>query len=263
MAISHNPIFNRAMSSAEAKAAQDRAQAEVDAQFAQIVSQQTPMTVEGAAGKVLGMFALVVGSAAITWFGIQNGLIPAGAILPLVFGSMIVAAGLMFFASLSRKVRKGAMLAYSVLEGIFLGALSLLFEVMYPGIVQSAVISTLATAGIMFAAYRFGFIKVNARFTRVMTFALLGYLGFAVINLVVSLFTSGAGIYTTQFGWIAALIGAGLAAFSLNLDFEAIAQGAAKRLPAENEWRAAFGLVTTLIWLYMEILRLLAIFNRD
>lgn len=115
----------------------------------------------------------------------------------------------------------------------------------------------------MFVAYRLGWVKVNARFTRVMLFALIGYAVFGIGNLLFSMFTSGGGIYTSQFGWIAALIGAGLAAFTLNLDFDAIAQGSAQRLPVENEWRAAFGLTTTLIWLYIEILRLLSIFNRE
>jgi uncharacterized YccA/Bax inhibitor family protein len=134
---------------------------------------------------------------------------------------------------------------------------------MYPGIAQQAVLATLCTAGAMFAAYRFGWIKVNARFTRVMTFALIGYMAFAVINLGVGLFTNSAGAYGSSFGWLIALAGVGLAAFTLNLDFEAIVVGSREGLPVENEWRAAFGLVSSLIWLYVEILRLLAIFNRD
>ena len=72
-----------------------------------------------------------------------------------------------------------------------------------------------------------------------------------------------AGAYGTSFGWLIALVGVGLAAFTLNLDFEAIVVGSREGMPAENEWRAAFGLVSSLIWLYVEILRLLAIFNRD
>jgi uncharacterized YccA/Bax inhibitor family protein len=115
----------------------------------------------------------------------------------------------------------------------------------------------------MFAAYRFGWIKVNARFTRVMTFAMMGYLAFALINFVVSLATNSAGAYGTGFGWVIALVGVALAAFTLNLDFEAIVVGVREGLPVENEWRAAFGLTASLIWLYVEILRLLAIFNRD
>ena len=84
-----------------------------------------------------------------------------------------------------------------------------------------------------------------------------------IINLGIGLFSNSGGVYSTGMGWIAGLVGAGLAAFTLNLDFEAIVSGARQQLPRENEWRAAFGLTTTLVWLYVEILRLLSIFNRN
>jgi uncharacterized YccA/Bax inhibitor family protein len=96
-----------------------------------------------------------------------------------------------------------------------------------------------------------------------MTFALIGYMGFAVINLVVGMVTNSAGAYGSSFGWLIALAGVALAAFTLNLDFEAIVVGAREGLPVENEWRAAFGLTASLIWLYVEILRLLSIFNQN
>ena len=123
-------------------------------------------------------------------------------------------------------------------------------------------IGTLATAGAMFAAYRFGWVKVDARFTRIMMFSILGYGAFALVNLGFAMF-AGMSVYSTSFGWLIAAFGVGLAAFTLNLDFEAISQGVAQRWPQEMEWRAAFGLTASLIWLYVEILRLLAIFNRD
>jgi uncharacterized YccA/Bax inhibitor family protein len=90
----------------------------------------------------------------------------------------------------------------------------------------------------------------------------MGYFVFAMVNLGFALF-AGVSIYTSSFGWLVALFGVGLAAFTLNLDFEAIRQGVEQKLPEQMEWRAAFGLTVTLIWLYIEILRLLAIFNRD
>jgi uncharacterized YccA/Bax inhibitor family protein len=114
----------------------------------------------------------------------------------------------------------------------------------------------------MFAAYRFGWVKVDARFTRFMMFALIGYMVFALVNLGFSMF-AGMSVYSSPFGWLIALVGVGLAAFTLNLDFEQIRQGAAERWPKEMEWRAAFGLTASLIWLYVEILRLLSIFNQN
>jgi uncharacterized YccA/Bax inhibitor family protein len=96
-----------------------------------------------------------------------------------------------------------------------------------------------------------------------MTFAIIGYAGFALVNFLFSMFTGSSGVYGTQFGWIAGLIGVGLAAFTLNLDFNDIARGAEAGLDREYEWKAAFGLLVTMVWLYIEILRLLSIFNRD
>jgi uncharacterized YccA/Bax inhibitor family protein len=228
-------------------------QSAVDAEFAKITS--TPkMTVEGTAGKVFGMFLVLLATAGVTWFFGLTGL---------MFPAMLVGLGLGLWATFGKKVRPGVIIAYAAVEGVFLGGITLLFETMYPGIAQQAVLATLCTAGAMFAAYRFGWIKVNARFTRVMTFALIGYMAFGLINLLVGVFTNSAGAYGSSFGWLIALVGVGLAAFTLNLDFEAIMVGSRDGLPVENEWRAAFGLVSSLIWLYVEILRLLAIFNRD
>lgn len=251
MAISHNPIFNQAMSTGVEVARID--QSAVDAEFAKITS--TPkMTVEGTAGKVFGMFLVLLAAAGVTWFFGLTGL---------MFPAMLVGLGLGLWATFGKKVRPGVIIAYAAVEGVFLGGITLLFETMYPGIAQQAVLATLCTAGAMFAAYRFGWIKVNARFTRVMTFALIGYMAFGLINLLVGVFTNSAGAYGSSFGWLIALVGVGLAAFTLNLDFEAIMVGSRDGLPVEYEWRAAFGLVSSLIWLYVEILRLLAIFNRD
>lgn len=251
MAISHNPIFNQAMSTSVEAARVD--QTAVDAEFTKITS-GPKMSVEGTAGKVFGMFLVLLATAGLTWFFGLTGL---------MFPAMIVGLGLGLWATFGKKVRPGVVIAYAAAEGVFLGALTLIFENMYPGIAQQAVLATLCTAGAMFAAYRYGWIKVNARFTRVMTFALFGYMAFALVNLGVGLFTNSSGAYGTGFGWLIALVGVGLAAFTLNLDFEAITVGSREGLPAETEWRAAFGLVSSLIWLYVEILRLLSIFNRD
>jgi len=249
MSNSHNPVMNRML-----PATIEKAQAEYDAQFDSIVSAQK-MTIGGTAIKIAGLFTLVLAGAFVAWN------VPA--VQDLMLPSVFVAFGLAMWITFSKKVRPGAVIAYAVIEGIFIGAISFFFEQAYPGIVMNAVIGTLTTAGAMFTAYSMGWVKVNARFTRVMTFALIGYAGFAVVNLLVGMFTNSAGVYSSQFAWLAGLVGVGLAAFTLNLDFEDISQGAAQGLPREYEWKAAFGLLVTMVWLYLEILRLLAIFNRD
>jgi uncharacterized YccA/Bax inhibitor family protein len=249
LAISHNPIFNQAMQTGSRSSAMDQAQ--VDQEFDRLTA--TPMTIEGTAAKVLGLFVAVLAGAAATWFF---------DLVALAMPAMFVGLGLGLWATFGKTVRPGVMFAYALAQGVFIGGISLIFEGMYPGIAQTAVIGTLATAGAMFAAYRFGWVKVDARFTRFMMFALIGYMVFALVNLGFAMF-AGMSVYSSPFGWLIALVGVGLAAFTLNLDFEAIREGVALKLPQDMEWRAAFGLTASLIWLYVEILRLLAIFNND
>lgn len=246
---SHNPAFNQALRTGLATTQMDQQQ--IDGEFSRITS--APFTMEGVTSKVLTMFLAVLAGAGVTWFLELYALL-----LPALF----VGLGLGLWASFGKKVRPGVMMAYALVQGVFIGALSGIFEGMFPGIVQTAVLGTFATAGAMFAAYRFGWIKVNERFTRIMTFALIGYFIFAMINLGFSLF-AGVSVYTSGFGWLIALVGVGLAAFTLNLDFETIRAGVAEGWPQELEWRAAFGLTATLVWLYVEILRMLSIFNNN
>ncbi len=249
MSNSHNPVMNRMLPDTIRQN-----QAEVDAQFDSIVTSQK-MTVGGTGIKILGLFSVLLAGAFVAWN------VPA--VQALMIPAALVGFGLALWITFSKKIRPAAVVTYAAVQGIFIGTISSFFEAEYPGIVINAVIGTLTTAGAMFTAYSMGWIKVTARFTRVMTFALIGYAGFALVNIIVSLFTNSAGIYSTPFAWLAGLVGVGLAAFTLNLDFEDISQGAANGLPREFELKAAFGLVVTMIWLYLEILRLLSIFNRD
>jgi uncharacterized YccA/Bax inhibitor family protein len=247
--LSHNPIFNQAVRTG--MAASEMSPTQVDQEFGRITG--TKMTMEGTTSKVIGMFLAVLIGAAATWFfGLYAFTLPA----------MFVGLGLGLWASFSKTVRPGVMLAYALVQGVFIGGLSGIFEQMYPGIVQTSVIGTFATAGAMFLAYRFGWVKVDARFTRFMTFALIGYFVFAMVNLGFALF-AGASIYSSPFGWLVALVGVGLAAFTLNLDFETIRLGIQEGWAEDMEWRAAFGLTASLLWLYVEIIRLLSIFNQE
>ena len=249
MSTSHNPVMNRMIPDEIVNR-----QAEIDAQFDQIVSSQK-MTVGGTAIKILGLFGLLLIGAIAAWN------IPTLQVLAIP--ATFIALGVGLWITFSQKIRPVAIMVYSILQGLFIGSVSSLLEAYYPGIVMQAVLGTLTTAGAMFTAYSMGWIKVTSGFTRVMTFALLGYAGFAMVNFMFSIFTGSSGIYGTQFGWIAGLIGVGLAAFTLNLDFDDIHRGAAAGLDREYEWKGAFGLLVTMVWLYIEILRLISIFNRD
>lgn len=213
-----------------------------------------PMTLEGSINKTIITIGTVIVAAAVSWV--------AGLGAALWFPAMFIGLALVMWQSFTKKINPTAIVSYAAVQGVFIGGISSLFESMYPGIVQNAVLATLTTAGAMLFAYKLGWIKVTSRFKQVMTIALFGYLGFALVNLGFAVF-AGASVYNTGFGWLVALLGVGLAALTLSLDFDFIEIGVQERLPEEFEWRAAFGLSASLVWLYVEILRLLSIFNRE
>lgn len=231
-------------------------QGQVDAEFQRITNPSTsgPMTVEGTATKTLGLFLVVSVAAAFTWI--------SGLGSSLFFPAMLVGLGLGLWASFSKKVRPGLYMAYAATQGVFLAGITTIFEAMYPGIAMNAVTATLVTAGVVFAGYRYKFIKVTSKARQIMMYALLGYLAFGLVNLGFAMFM-GTSVYDSQFGWLIALLGVGLAAYTLAMDFDMVEVGVREQRPAENEWRASFGLTASLIWLYVEILRLLSILRRD
>lgn len=243
---STNPFLKRAM-------ATGFSQGQIDSEF-QRITESGPMTVEGTSAKTFGLFLIVIATAAASWI--------TGFAVLLAFPAMLAGLGLGLWASLSKKVRPGLYAAYAAVQGVFLAGITTFFEYQFPGIAMNAVTATLITAGVVFAGYRYNFIKVTSRARQIMTYALLGYMGFGLVNLAFALFT-GSSAYNTQFGWLIALAGVGLASYTLAMDFDMVAVGARERMPVENEWRAAFGLTASLVWLYVEILRLLSLLRRD
>jgi len=154
-------------------------------------------------------------------------------------------------------------IAYGALMGIGLGGISFVFQQQWQGIVQQAVLGTLAVFAVALFAYRSGRIRVTPKFQRMVIIGMMGYLAFSLLNLVLVLFGVGDG-WGLRNGWlgiVAGLIGVALAAFSLVLDFDFIDKGVANGIPEKYAWTAAFGLVVTLVWLYLELLRLIAIFS--
>ena len=159
----------------------------------------------------------------------------------------------------SKKVRPALVVAYAAFQGLFLGTITSFFEAAYPGIASQAVLATLCAFGGMLFAYRSGRIRVTPKFTKVLMTALIGYLVLAVVSLVSS-FITGTSIYSIGgLGLIIATGGMVLAAFFLILDFDSIQKGIAAGAPESESWRAAFGLMVTIVWLYLEVLRVLSI----
>lgn len=217
------------------------------------------VTMDDVIMKTLGLFAIVLITGAIGWVVSANneaagfGLLMGGMIGTLVLGLVIA-----FKKTLSVPL----IIGYAVLEGFFVGAVSEFFN-SYPGwegIVPQAVLATLSTFVGMFLAYKFGLIKVTAKFRRIMTMAIIGYALFSVVNFIYAIVTNtqfGIG-GTGALGIGISIFAVGLASFSLALDFDAIEGAIRTGAPQKYSWLLAHGLIVTLVWLYIEFLRLFA-----
>jgi uncharacterized YccA/Bax inhibitor family protein len=187
--------------------------------------------------------------------------------------AMLLGFGLGLANAFKKRVSPPLVLAYALVEGVFLGAISNWFNTTFAvnrGLPQNlalqAVIGTLVAFGVMLALYTSKIIKVNGTFQKMMLVAIGSYLVIGVISLVSALFGFGGGwgFYGAgPLGLVLCLVGVALAAFSLCLDFESISQAVRYGVPERESWRMAFGLLATLIWLYLEILRLLAIISSN
>lgn len=209
------------------------------------------------------MFGLALVLAFVGW-GLVSAMPGIGTVLVLV--AMLATVGLGLVNALKRKVSPPLTLLYAACSGFMLGAVSYWYNQIglqseYEGLVLQAVLATFTTFGVMLLLFGTGIVKVNSRFMKVMIVAMGAYFVIAIASFVASLFGVGGGwgFYGVgTLGLLLCIFGVGLAAFSLMLDFEAIKQGVAMGLPERESWRMSFGLLVTLVWLYLEFLRLFA-----
>ncbi|OJV17812.1 MAG: hypothetical protein BGO30_07660 [Bacteroidetes bacterium 41-46] len=228
------------------------------------------MTVKGTALKSIVLALIVFAGAAYTW-KIFNESINPSSIQPWMWGGLI--GGFVVAMIISFKPNFAQYLApvYAVLEGLFLGAISAMFNAAFaetaPGIVMNAVLLTMMTAFVMFLLYRSRLIKVNEKFTKIITAAVGAVALYYIVNIILSLFGVNL-VMLHNSGPLSigiSLVIVGVAAFSLMMDFNFIERASEAGAPKYMEWYGAFGLMVTLIWLYLEILKLLAKFagSRD
>jgi uncharacterized YccA/Bax inhibitor family protein len=210
------------------------------------------------------MFAIAVVMAFAGWM-ITEAMPGVGTLL--VFGAMIATIGLGLVNAFKRQVSPPLTILYAAVSGIFLGSISYWYNQIalqsdYEGLVLQAVLATFTTFGVMLLLYGTGIVKVNNKFMKFMLVAMVSYLFIGIASFVAAMFGVGGGwgFYGVgTLGLLLCIFGVGLAAFSLMLDFEAIKQGVAMGLPERESWRMSFGLLVTLVWLYLEFLRLFAI----
>lgn len=262
----NNPAFrNEAFSSHGAVAvAQDVSAQQLDELYNRpsTLPDHEVMTVEDTIAKTAGAFAVLLAGAAVGWLTIG--------IAPFLF----VIAGLVGFVlalvNIFKKEPSPALiLAYAAAEGVFIGGISGFFELMYPGVVVQAVLATLVVVGVTLALFASGKIRASKKATKVFLIAMIGYAVFSLVNLGIMIF-GGAGanpwglrgsveLLGIPLGVILGIFVVLLAAYSLVLDFDFIQRGVQNRAPRKFGWTGAFGVMVTVIWLYLELLRMFAI----
>jgi uncharacterized YccA/Bax inhibitor family protein len=224
---------------------------------------QGRMTLDSVVQKTGITLGLVVLSAAVTWFLTGDPADPDAArtLMTLWMGGAFAGLGLALVLSFKRAISPGLVLAYAVVEGVFVGAMSKYFEAVFgDGIVVGAVLGTVAAVAGTLAAYKFFNIQVTPKFRKFVVAAMFGFVALVLLDFVLSFF--GAEIGFNNFGMlglIMSVVGLGIGVLMLILDFDFVERGVAAGLPEVESWRAAFGLTVTIIWIYIEILRILAI----
>ena len=176
-------------------------------------------------------------------------------------GAALAAFAVAMVNIFKREISPPLVLAYAALEGVFLGVLSHLFENAYSGIVVQAVLGTASVFVGVLVAYKSGWIKVTNRYYRIGMAIAIGFVLLTLVNLLAILIGGGDGfgLRSGPLGIVVGIVGILLGAFFLSLDFNEIEQLVAHGVPEREAWRSAFGLTVTLVWIYLEVLRLLAI----
>jgi uncharacterized YccA/Bax inhibitor family protein len=218
------------------------------------------MTFDDVSVKTAACLGVLLVGAAVTMFvsmGLASMLMIVGAL-----GGFVLA----MVNTFKKQPSPALILAYAGLEGLFLGGLTRVLDTMYPGVGLQAVIGTLSVFAVTLVLFKSGKVRATPKAMRFFMIAMVGYALFSVVNLVMML----TGLTTEPFGLRSGVIGVaigvlaiGLAAVSLVMDFTSIEAGVRNGAPQRFSWTAAFGLTVTLVWLYVEIIRLLAILRGD
>lgn len=179
------------------------------------------------------------------------------------FGAALVAMVLGLIQSFKRKASPALIMSYALFEGLFLGVISQVYNERWSGIPMQAVLGTMAVFVGVLAAYKTRLIRVNARFQRFVAAAAIGFLLLMSVNLIFAAFGGGDGLgfRSGGMGILFGIIGVVLGAAFLALDFKQVEDGVRYGAPREESWLAAFGLTLSLVWIYLELLRLISIFR--
>ncbi len=218
------------------------------------------MTYDDVIVKTAACLGVLLAGAAVTLFvslGLASILMIVGAL-----GGFVLA----LVNTFKKQPSPALILAYAGLEGLFLGGLTRVLDLMYPGVGLQAVIGTLSVFTVTLLLFKSGKVRASPKAMKFFMIAMVGYGLFSVVNLVMMMTGLQTGMFGMRSGIIGVVIGIlaiGLAAFSLVMDFTSIEAGVQSGAPQRFSWTAAFGLTVTLVWLYVEIIRVLAILRGE
>jgi uncharacterized YccA/Bax inhibitor family protein len=263
MVQSNNPVLGRGFGQGQQQASWNTAPAPSAGDLNDMYNRPayTPqarfMTLDDVVLRTAATLGVVLVTGALAWILKLDSFALIGALVGFVLALVI---------SFKQSTNPALILAYAAAEGLFLGGISRLFENAYGGgIVIQAVVGTAGVFAGMLVVYKTGAIRVTPKFTRWLLGALIGVVALSLVNLIASLFTPGGlGLRDASNPALAigfSLLCIGVAAFTFLLDFDMIDKGIRQGAPERFAWYAAFGLTVTLVWLYLEILRLLSYFR--
>lgn len=219
----------------------------------------TPATIQGTVNKTMFLLLMMVGVSAVSWIYAED-LMASGLLFPLCIATFIGQLVMTFMMVRNPARSKSLAIIYALTEGVVLGAISYLFESLYPNIVFQAILGTAGVILGMLVIYKLRIIKVTENFKIMVGAATMGVAFVYIINMIMSMFgTRMPYIHeNTPVGIGFSLLVIGIASFNLAVDFDFIEKCEEQKAPSYMEWYGAFGLMLTIVWIYIEILRLLA-----
>jgi len=232
------------------------------------ISNENSMSIKGTLNKFGFMLLMLMGSAFYSWKEFAESEGTSSNLMPIILGGAIGGFVIALIISFKREWSPYLAPLYALLEGLFIGAISAMYNTIYNGIVLQAVGLTFSVGIGMYFLYAFRIIRATEKFRSILFSAMAGIAIFYLATFVLRLFhvdidqsmpfINGGGMFGIGFS----LIIVAVAAMNLILDFDMIEQGAEMGAPKYMEWYGAFGLMVTFVWLYLEILRLLSKINR-
>ncbi|GAA2950606.1 Bax inhibitor-1/YccA family protein [Kitasatospora cinereorecta] len=224
------------------------------------------MTIDDVVTRTAMTLGTVVLTAALSWALLPVDEANLGKSYGIAIVAALVAFALAMVQSFKRKASPALILAYAAFEGVFLGVISSAVSTyISPGTVMQAVMGTMCVFAGVLIAYKMRWIRVTRRFYGFVMAAAMGFVLLMMVNLLFSVFGGGDGLgfRSGGLGILFGVIGIILGACFLALDFKQVEDGINYGAPREESWLAAFGLTLTLVWIYLEMLRLLSILNGD